>query len=401
MIIQKKSKKFPSALWALVISAFGIGTTELVVVGLLSTIAEDLSISISYTGLIVVLYALGVAIGGPVLTALTSKIRRKKLLLYTMFLFIIGNTIAAIAPSFFVLIIGRILSGASHGVFFAIGATIAGNLVSEDRRASAISIMFAGLTMAMVTGVPLGTLIGQYLGWRVTFIGVALLGVIGFVTILLLLSGNNIPLGKPLKLIDQVKVLKNKSILLVLFITVFSFAGTFTTFTYLSPILETISGFSIDSISILLLVYGAAIVLGNLIGGRLSNKNPVKALMIMFLFQAIVLFLMALAIPFKIPVVITLFFMGFLGFSNVPGLQFYIVNLAEKHLPGTEDIASALNIAAFNVGIALGAYTGGIVVDSVLTITAVPWVGGLFATLAFLLSYSSYSNNKKTFNEQK
>jgi DHA1 family inner membrane transport protein len=393
MIEEKKSKGIPPALWALTISAFGIGTTELVIVGLLPTIAKDMGTPISYTGLLVTLYALGVAIGGPILTALTSKIERKKLLLATMVLFIVGNAIATVAPGFYILVIARILSGFAHGVFFAIGATIAGNLVTPDKRASAISIMFAGLTIAMVTGVPLGTLIGQHFGWRATFIGVAILGLTGFIANLILLPGN-MPASKPLQLKDQLKVLKNKRILLVLAITALAFAGTFTTFTYLASLLEKITGFHPGSISILLLIYGVAIALGNLIGGKVANKNPAKALAVMFFLQSIVLFVLTFTISFKAAAVVTLFFMGILSFSNVPGLQLYIVQLAERHLKGTEDVASALNIAAFNVGIAAGAYLGGLVIDSSLGIQSTPWIGAILVIIGFFLSIRSWRMNK-------
>ncbi|WP_419700537.1 MFS transporter [Mucilaginibacter sp. NFX135] len=388
-----KAGKIPSALWALTISAFGIGTTELVIVGLLPTIARDLNTSISYTGLLVTLYAMGVALGGPILTALTGKIARKKLLLGVMILFITGHVLAALAPGFFVLVLARILSGFAHGVFFAVGATIAGSLVSADKRATAISIMFAGLTLAMVTGVPLGTFIGQHFGWRATFAGVALLGVIGFIANFLLLPPD-IPMGQPLKLKDQFKVLQNGPILLVLAITALAFAGTFTAFTYLAVLLGKLSNFSENEITILLLIYGIAIALGNIIGGRAANKKPIKALTIMFLLQAVVLIVLTFAIPYKTTTSITLFFMGILAFSNVPGLQLYIVQLAEKYLPGTQDVASALNIAAFNVGIAVGAYVGGIVIDSSLGVGATPWIGAIFVGIGLILSFVSWRNKE-------
>ncbi|HKX85507.1 MAG TPA: MFS transporter, partial [Flavobacterium sp.] len=174
-----ESNKIPAALWALTISAFGIGTTEFVIVGLLPTVASDLNISIPSAGLLVSLYAIGVAIGAPILTALTNSIPRKKLLIYLMLLFILGNGLASIAPSFTTLVIARIITGFAHGVYFSIGSTIAAALVPAHKRASAISIMFTGLTVAIVTGVPFGTFIGQQFGWRATFLGVAALGLIG------------------------------------------------------------------------------------------------------------------------------------------------------------------------------------------------------------------------------
>jgi len=393
MAAPSKSKKLPAALWALTISAFGIGTTEFVIVGLLPTVANDLKTSISSAGLLVSLYALGVAVGAPILTALTSRINRKKLLLGVMVLFIIGNGLASIAPSFITLVLARILTGFAHGVFFSIGATIAASLVPEDKRASAIAIMFAGLTVAIVTGVPLGTYIGQHFGWRATFIGVAALGIIGFIASSLLIP-DTIQKSKPLQLKDQLKVLKNPSILLVLAITALGYGGTFVSFTYMAPLLESISGFSADATSLLLLIYGIAIALGNVIGGKVANQKPIKALMIMFVLQAIVLLVLSFTVFNQVAAVITLFAMGILAFSNVPGLQLYVVQMAEKYLPGTEDVASALNIAAFNVGIAIGAFIGGHVVESSLGIQSTPWVGALLVAIGFLVTLISYKREK-------
>lgn len=388
-----KKKSLPAALWALTISAFGIGTTEFVIVGLLPTVANDLNTSISSAGLLVSLYALGVAIGAPVLTALTSKIARKRLLIGIMLLFIIGNGLATIAPSFTLLILARILTGFAHGVFFSIGSTIAASLVPEDKRASAISIMFAGLTVAIVTGVPLGTYIGQNFGWRATFVGVAILGVIGALASYFLVP-SNIKKSPPLRLVDQLKVLKNPSILLVLGITALGYGGTFVTFTYLAPLLEEVTGFSASMTSVLLLVYGIAIALGNIIGGKVSNKTPGKALMVMFALQAVVLVVLYFTASSPIWSIVTLFFMGILAFSNVPALQLYVVKMAEKYLPGTEDVASALNIAAFNVGIAIGAYVGGLIVESTLGVAATPWVGSILVVVGFILTLALFKKEK-------
>lgn len=390
---KSKRKSLPAALWALTISAFGIGTTEFVIVGLLPTVANDLNTSISSAGLLVSLYAVGVAIGAPVLTALTSQIARKRLLIAIMLLFIIGNGLAAIAPSFILLILARILTGFAHGVFFSIGSTIAASLVPEDKRASAISIMFAGLTVAIVTGVPLGTYIGQNFGWRATFIGVAILGIIGAIASYFLVPAS-IKTSKPLRIVDQLKVLKNRSILLVLSITALGYGGTFVTFTYLAPLLEKVTGFSANMTSILLLVYGIAIALGNVIGGKVSNKKPGKALIVMFALQAIVLFILYFTASNQIWSVVTLFFMGILAFSNVPALQLYVVKMSEKYLPGTEDVSSALNIAAFNVGIAIGAYVGGLIIESSLGVGATPWVGSILVIVGFLITLILYKKEK-------
>ncbi len=391
---QQRQKGLPAALWALTISAFAIGTTEFVIVGLLPTVATDLRISIPSAGLLVSLYAIGVAIGAPILTALTSKIPRKKLLVYLMVLFIVGNGLASIAPGFVTLVLSRILTGFAHGVYFSIGATIAAALVPKEKRGTAIAIMFSGLTIAIVTGVPLGTFIGQHFGWRATFIGVALLGLIGLIASMVLVP-SNLKNEKPASFKSQLSVLTNKRLLLAFLMTILGYGGTFVAFTYLSPILQEITGLSESVVSFILLIYGAAIALGNVIGGKVANKNPLKALLWMFILQALVLLVFTFTVQHTIFGIITLFIMGALSFSNVPGLQLLVVQLAEKELPGTSDVASAFNIASFNVGIAIGAYAGGLIVASPLGLGATPWVGAIFVTLAVLVTLISIKLSKK------
>lgn len=390
----RTGKGLPAALWALTIGAFAIGTTEFVAVGILPTIADSLQVSVSASGWLVSIYALGVAIGGPVLTALTSRIPRKPLLAALMGLFIAGHIASAMAPDFISLLIARFITGFAHAVFFGVGATIAATLVAPDKKATAIALMFAGLTIAIIVGVPLGTWIGQHFGWRATFLGVALLGLIGFIAILSLVP-RDIGSGKVLSLRDQLQVLKNPHILLVLAITAFGYGGTFVAFTFLATLLEKITGFSSGAVSGLLLVYGIAIALGNMAGGKLANTNPARVLIRIFVLQAVVLLLFAYAAWYKAPAAITMFLLGGLSFATVPGLQLYIVQLAEKYLPGTEDVASALNIAAFNLGIAIGSYVGGVTVDHTsLGLRATPWIGALIVLLGALLTVVSYRNNK-------
>ncbi|MGH2666141.1 MFS transporter [Flavobacterium sp.] len=392
--VQSQFTRIPAALWALTISAFGIGTTEFVIVGLLPTVAQDLNITIPSAGLLVSLYAIGVAIGAPILTALTSNIPRKKLLIAIMILFIAGNGIASIAPGFVTLVIARIITGFAHGVFFSIGSTIAAALVPANRRASAISIMFTGLTVAIVTGVPFGTFIGQQFGWRATFIGVAVLGLIGLISSWMLLP-SKIKNENKMTIKDQLKVIKNSRLLLGFLMTALGYGGTFVAFTYLSPILQKITGLSESMVSLVLVLYGIAIAFGNLIGGKLANKNPLKALLWMFVFQAIALLVFTFTASDSIWGIVTLFILGALSFSNVPGLQLYVVQLSEKYLPGTEDVASAFNIAAFNVGIAMGAYVGGLVVESSFGLKSTPWVGALFVALAIGVTLISKKLSRK------
>ncbi|MBG9446877.1 MFS transporter [Cytobacillus firmus] len=383
-INRQKEKGGTPALLALAISAFGIGTTEFVPVGLLSAISGDLGISITLAGLLISGYAMGVAIGAPILTALTSKMNRKSLLMSLMVLFIIGNSVAAMSSSFTFLLAARFITAFSHGIFFSIGSTIAADLVPENKRASAIAFMFTGLTVATVTGVPLGTFIGQIFGWRATFWGVALLGIIGIIASALLIP-SDLKQAPASKFSEQLKILNSGKLLLAFSITALGYGGTFVSFTYLTPLLEDVTGFSAKWVSIILLVYGVAVAIGNVFGGKASDKDPLKALFWMFTLQAIILGLLTFAAPFKTFGLIAIFLMGLFAFMNVPGLQILVVNLAEKYVPSAVNVASALNIAAFNIGIAIGSFTGGLIVDSIGLIHT-PWIGGVMVLGAVILT---------------
>nr|WP_246503505.1 MFS transporter [Clostridium polyendosporum] len=378
---------------ALAVSAFGIGTTEFVIVGLLSTVAQDLKVTLTLAGLLVSGYALGVAFGAPIITAATSRMSRKTLLISLMVIFIAGNSIAALSPSFELLLIARVFTAFSHGVFFSIGSTIAADLVPEDKRASAIAIMFTGLTVATITGVPLGTYVGQLFGWRATFWGVAALGVISLISTLILVP-SNLKKAQPVSIKDQLKLITNGRLVLAFSITALGYGGTFVTFTFLSPILEKLTGYSPNGVSIILLLYGIAIAVGNTIGGKAADKNPLKALFWMFIAQAIVLFILTFTAHSMVLGTITVIVMGLFAFMNVPGLQVYVVELAEKYVPSAVNVASAINIAAFNLGIAIGAFIGGFVVNS-LGLGSTPWVGGIMVLGAVALIMVSRSLDNK------
>ncbi|MDO7907470.1 MFS transporter [Paenibacillus sp. JX-17] len=382
--MQLNTRRSTLALLALAISAFAIGTTEFISVGLLPLIAQDLNISVTLTGLTVTLYALGVTFGAPVLTSLTSGIPRKTLLLGIMLVFILGNSLAAAAGGITLLLVARVISALAHGVFMSIGSTIAADLVPENRRASAIAIMFSGLTVATVTGVPLGTFIGQQLGWRAAFIAIVVIGVIAFIGNMLLVP-SDLRKGTSTPVREQIKLVTNGRLLLAFLITALGYGGTFVVFTYLSPLLHDVTGFKESTVALILLLYGIAIAVGNVIGGKAANRKPLKALLYMFIFQAVILFLLTFTAPFKAAGLITIFAMGLLAFMNVPGLQVYVVTLAERYAPKAVDVASAVNIAAFNAGIALGAYLGGRITDS-WGIIHTAWIGGLMVTAAVLLT---------------
>ncbi|MGE8081078.1 MFS transporter [Peribacillus loiseleuriae] len=391
MSLDKKQSTL--ALLALAISAFAIGTTEFISVGLLPLIANDLQISVTTAGLTVSLYALGVTFGAPILTSITSSMSRKSLLIWIMVIFIIGNSIAASATSIGVLLIARVISAFSHGVFMSIGSTIAADLVPENRRASAISIMFTGLTVATVTGVPLGTFMGQQFGWRMAFIIIIIVGIIALIANSILVP-SSLRKGTRTTFRDQFKLVTNGRLLLLFMITALGYGGTFVVFTYLSPMLQEITGYKEGTVAVILLVYGIAIAIGNMVGGKLSNHNPIRALFYMFIVQAVILFILMFTAPFKIAGLITIFLMGVLAFMNVPGLQVYVVMLAERFVPTGVDVASAINIAAFNAGIAIGSYLGGIITDSIGLIHT-SWVGALMVLIAAILTGWSASLERK------
>ncbi|MBU2869829.1 MFS transporter [Colwellia sp. E2M01] len=384
----------PLALIALALSAFAIGTTEFVIVGLLPTMAQDLNVTIPSAGLLVSLYALGVAIGAPVLTALTSRWNRKHVLLFVMGLFVIGNLVAWQAPSFEALIVARIITGLAHGVFFSIGSTIATGLVPKEKGASAIAIMFTGLTVALVTGVPLGTYIGQIFGWEATFLTVSILGLLAMIGSGILVP-SNLKQAKPTKISVQLKVLTHPRLLLVYAITAIGYGGTFIAFTYLAPILNEVSGFDSSSVALILLVYGVSVAVGNIWGGKMAdNLGPIKALTIIFAGLSGILLMLSFTAYNPIAAVLTILVWGAFAFGNVPGLQVYVVKLAEKHTPDAVDVASGLNIAAFNVGIAIGAWGGGnIVAEHGLMNT--PWVAAIVVLVALILTrYSGMLDNR-------
>jgi predicted MFS family arabinose efflux permease len=302
-----------------------------------------------------------------------------------MSLFVAGNVMAWQAPGYNTLILARILTGLAHGVFFSIGSTIATGLVSKEKAASAIAIMFTGLTVALVTGVPLGTYIGQSFGWQATFLIVAVLGLVALIGSALLVPSN---LKQPpvTKLTSQLKVLTQPHLLLVYAITALGYGGTFTAFTFLAPILEQVSGFGSSAIGLIMLVYGVSVAVGNIWGGKMADKmGPIKALKVIFFGLATVLIVFNFSAVNPIAAVATILVWGAFAFGNVPGLQVYVVQLAEKYTPDAVDVASGLNIAAFNVGIALGSWGGGLIVSNA-GLMHTPWIGAVIVAIALALT---------------
>lgn len=371
----------PLALLALTIAAFAIGTTEFVIVGLIPTIAADLGVALPSAGLLVSLYALAVAIGAPVLTALTGTVPRRPLLIGLLLLFTIGNLCAWLSPGYGALVAARILTGLAHGVFFSVGTVIATSLVSKDKAAGAIATMFGGMTVAFVTGVPLGTWIGQTFGWRATFLVVAAFGAVALAGALLFVP-RNLAGASPAPLLRQVRVLLQPRLLLVYAMTAVGYGGSLIAFTFLAPILQDISGFEPNAVGVVLLAYGISVAVGNAWGGRLADRNgPVGALKTIFAALAVVLFVLAFTAPHPVLVVLTVLAWGAVAFGNVPALQAYVVQQAHKVTPDAVEVAAGFNISAFNLGIALGAWGGGIVVSRI-GLAHTPWIAGAVTLVA-------------------
>ncbi|MFY0309973.1 MFS transporter [Leisingera sp. D0M16] len=374
----------PLALWALAISAFAVGTTEFVIVGLIPTIAADLGVSLPSAGLLVSLYALGVTIGAPVLTALAGGMNRKRLLLLLLVLFTAGNLFSAFAPGYNALVAARFITGLAHGVFFAIASTIATNLVSKEKESSAIALVFMGLTVALVTGVPLGTWIGQTFGWQATFLGVVILALTGLVSSAVLVPSDLEQAPAP-GLGQQLQVLTSPRLLLVYLITAVGYGGNFIAFTFLAPMLTGVTGMTEGMVGIVMLVYGVSVAVGNILGGKLSDRlGPVASLTWIFLGLAAALVLLGLALNTSWAAIAVVLFWGGFAFGNVPPLQAYVVQIAREVAPGAVDVASGLNIGAFNLGIALGAGAGGLAVES-LGLEATPYLAAALVLAGVVL----------------
>ncbi|MGW3774233.1 MFS transporter [Actinomadura verrucosospora] len=374
----------PLALLALAIGAFGIGTTEFVIMGLLPQVGADLGVSVPTAGYLVTGYALGVMIGAPVMTVLGTKISRKTMLMLLMGLFIVGNLISAVAPVFAVMLAGRVVASLAHGAFFGIGSVVAAELVAPEKKAGAISMMFTGLTVANVVGVPLGTFVGQTAGWRVTFLIVAALGVLGLAGVARLVP--DVPRPEGVRLRHEVAAFRSTQVVLAMAMTVLGFGGVFAAITYIAPMMTEVGGFAESSVTWLLVVFGLGMVAGNLIGGRFADRRLMPMLFTALGGLALVLLLFTFLASGKAASVVAVFLIGLLGFATVPPLQKRVLD----HAHGAPTLASAVNIGAFNLGNALSAWLGGLVISAGLGYTAPNAVGAVLAASALVLAVVSH-----------
>jgi DHA1 family inner membrane transport protein len=367
-------------LLALAVAAFGIGTTEFVIMGLLPDVARDLGVTIPAAGMLVTGYALGVTIGAPIVAIATANMPRRAALLSLIGLFIIGNVLCALSPNYTVLMLARVVTAFCHGAFFGIGSVVAAGLVAPNRRAQAIALMFAGLTLANVLGVPFGTALGQQLGWRSTFWAVTVIGVLAAIALALWLP-KKIEMQKT-SLLQEFGVLKDKQVLMVLAISALASASLFSVFTYITPILEDVTGLTPHAVTLVLLVFGLGLTVGSALGGKLADWRLLPSLIGFLMALAIILTIFTLTMRTPLPAVITIFIWGVLAFAIVPPLQMLVVERASA----APNLASTLNQGAFNLGNAGGAWFGGMAISAGFHLTTLPYVGVVVVAAALGLT---------------
>lgn len=373
----------PLALYALTAGAFGIGVTEFVIMGLLIDVSKDLGVSISAAGLLISGYALGVVIGAPILGAISGKWSKKTLLMALMVVFTIGNLACALAPDYWTLMAARVLTAFAHASFFGVGSVVATSLVAPTKKASAIAIMFTGLTVANILGVPFGTWLGQAYGWRSTFWAVTLIGIAALAVIALLVPKDEPSDGQEEGSQGVAAVLGRRSVILGLLTTVLSWVGVFAGFTYIAPILTEITGFSAAAVSPILLVFGGGLVVGNLFGGWLADRHLMPTIIGSLIALSVVLLAMTATIHQPVLAVISIALFGAAAFATVAPLQMWVLAKAEGAGQG---LASSFNIAAFNLGNAIGAWLGGAVIDHGPGLGGVTFVAGLVPIAALVVA---------------
>lgn len=386
----------PVALLALTAGAFGIGVTEFVIMGLLLEVSHDLGVTVPAAGLLISGYALGVVLGAPLLTLATRRWPRKTVLMSLMAIFTIGNAACAMADSYAMLMAARILTALAHGTFFGVGSVVATTLVPPERKASAIAVMFTGLTVANILGVPAGTWLGQTYGWRASFWAVTMVGVIALAVLALFVS-RDAAVRTDDSVLDELRALRRRPVLLGLLTTVLGFAGVFTVFTYIAPILTRITGFSDSAVSPILLVFGVGLIVGNLVGGKLADRKLVPTVIGTLLTLAVVLLAMTWALPHKAWMIGFVALLGAAAFATVPPLQMWVLRKVDG---AGESLASSFNIAAFNLGNALGAWLGGIVVDHGPGLSAVPWAAAILPGIAVLIAAASIRAERSSSSGQ-
>ncbi len=368
---------------ALSVGAFGIGTTEFGPMGMLPTIADGVAVSIPTAGLLVSAYAVGVTVGAPLTTLLLTRWPRRQALLLLMGLFAVGNLASALAPEYWSLMIARVVTSLSHGAFFGLGSLVAASLVPREKQASAIATMFMGLTIANIVGVPVVTWMGQAIGWRPAFAAIAALGVVAMLALRWAL-----PVGERGSAPDvgqELRELVRPRVLVGLLATVMSAGSMFTLYTYINPVLQTVSGASPAFITGMLVLVGIGFTVGNTLGGKFADRSLIGTLSGVMLFLVAMMLLFPWVATTQAGAAIVLVLWGAGAFALVPPLQMWVMRAAS----GAPGLASSVNVGAFNLGNALGAALGGVVISQGLGYAAVPVAGAALAGVALLLVLGS------------
>lgn len=370
----------PIALFALAIGAFGIGTTEFVMMGVLPQASADFGVSIPTAGYLITAYAVGVVVGAPTLTALAVRLPRKTMLLLMMGLFTLGNVLFAMSPNQEFGVAFRFLAGLPHGAFFGAGAVVASSLVEKRNRAKAVSMMFLGLTLANVVGVPLGTLLGQRVGWRATFLVVAVIGLVAIAAIAKLVPHQGKPVEPSIR--GELSAFKKPQVWLALAIVTFGLGGVFACLSYITPMLTDVAGFAPGDVPLLLSLAGVGMTIGNVLGGRLADRALMPSLYIALVSLAVVLGVFTVTAQSKVGAAVTIFFVGVAGFMIGPMMQARIMEKAG----GTPSLVSAAIQSAFNIANSIGAWLGGLVIAGGLGLVAPNAVGAVLAVLGLSLA---------------
>ncbi len=382
----------PLPLFALFIAAFAVGTTELVIAGLLPALAADLRVDIPTAGLLISGYAIGVAIGGPVLAIATSRLPRRPLLLAMMVVFIAGNILCALATSYWLLMGARLVVACSHGLFFGVALIIATGLVPKERQATAVSLVVAGITMANVLGAPIGTAIGNAFGWRTTFWVIAGVGVFAAAALVILVP--RAPKGAPQQssgIAAELRAVAHPNVLWSYAMIALAMAAVFAPLTYIVPIFTEITGVSISVVPWLLFISGVGGILGNLIGGRLGDWKPMLALVGVFALE-LALYLTALvAVYDAIAMTVVFFLWSLVGFSFAAPVQARILTAARE----APNLASTLISTAFNIGIAAGAWFGGLALKAQWSYAQLPWISAFFVAMALGIALFSWTRDRR------
>jgi DHA1 family inner membrane transport protein len=391
----------PAALWALAIAAFGIGTTEFVIAGLLPGVAAEFEISIPMAGNMATSYALGVFIGAPVTIILGARLPQKAMLSWLLVLFIIGNLVTALAPSYPVALVGRVITSLTHGAFFGIGSIMAADLVAPNRRASAIAFMFSGLTVATLIGTPAGTWLAQVVSWRATFFAITAIGVVALAGVLMLVP--RVEHHEPPQLRKEFAAFANIHVLLAMGITILGPAAFFTSITYIAPMMTEVAGFNEGAVTWLLSLFGLGLFVGNILGGRLADRALMPLLYWTLSGQALVLIAFFFLAESQLASAICIFLMSAFGFATVAPIQKLVTDNAKA--AGAPNLAAAVNIGLFNLGNAIGAWAGGAVIANGFGYASPNWAGAILSIGALALALASglmarrqQGNSRATYN---